>query len=238
MKLPIALLAGGLATRLRPVTERIPKALVEINGLPFIDRQLALLATRGVNHVVICAWYRGELIQAHTGGGARFGLKVEYSFDGPSPLGTAGALKQALPLLGEAFLVLYGDSYLPCDYSRIETTFLASGRTGLMTVYRNHNAGDRSNVEFTNGRILVYDKKRQAPGMDWIDYGLGALRAAALERIPAGAAYDLGDLYRELLAEDQLAGFEVQERFYEVGSFAGIEDFKQYLLNKGDSKDE
>ena len=112
---PVAILGGGLATRLRPLTDRIPKALVDVNGEPFIAHQMRLLRSNGVERVVYCAGYRGEMIREYTGDGARFGLEVEYSFDGPAPLGTAGAIKRALPLLGESFFVLYGDSYLPCD---------------------------------------------------------------------------------------------------------------------------
>ena len=236
MKLPIALLAGGLATRLRPVTETIPKALLEIHRRPFIDHQLELLASCGARRVVLCLWHHGELIRQHIGSGNRFGLEVEYSFDGDSPLGTGGALKKALPQLGEAFLVLYGDSYLPCDYAAVEASFLGSGKEGLMTVYRNQNEGDRSNVVFSGGRIHAYDKRQQLPNMEYIDYGLGGLRPAALEGIPAGQACDLADLYRQLLARDQLAGLEVTQRFYEVGSFEGIEAFKHYLLTQGEIK--
>src|ERR1700680_2157820 len=121
--LPVAILAGGLATRLRPLTEALPKALVEINGEPFLAHQLRLLSRSGIDRVVLCAAYRGEQIREYAGDGRAFGLRVEYSFDGPQQLGTAGAIRRALPLLGDKFFVLYGDSYLPCDYAAIERTF-------------------------------------------------------------------------------------------------------------------
>src|SRR5579872_5855079 len=135
--LPVAILAGGLATRLRPLTDKIPKALVDVNGEPFIAHQLRLLASRGIPRVVLCLGYRGEMVRDFVGDGWEFGLQVNYSFDGPELRGTAGAIHQALPLLGDSFFVLYGDSYLPCDYAAVEQAFLTSGKTALMTVFCN-----------------------------------------------------------------------------------------------------
>lgn len=227
--MPVAILAGGLATRLRPLTEKAPKALIEICGEPFIAHQLRLLAGRGIERAVLCLGYLGEMVRDFAGDGARFGLAVDYSFDGPVPLGTAGAIRQALPLLGERFFVLYGDSYLPCDYAAIEHAFLTSGKSGLMTVFRNQGRWDTSNVEFTNGRIFSYDKNNRTPRMGHIDYGLGAFRAAVFEQLSAGRPMDLASVYQDLLARGELAGGEVPERFYEVGSFSGIEDLREYL---------
>jgi N-acetyl-alpha-D-muramate 1-phosphate uridylyltransferase len=151
--LPVAILAGGLATRLRPGTERIPKALIEINGEPFVAHQLRLLSRNRIDRAVLCLGYRGDQIQEYVGDGAGFGLRLEYSYDGPQLLGTAGALRKALPLLGEAFFVLYGDSYLPCDYGSVQEAFLESGKLGLMTIFRNeekpnHDAHIRMRMEF------------------------------------------------------------------------------------------
>src|SRR5258708_1931944 len=112
--LPIAILAGGLATRLRPITETIPKALVEIAGEPFLAHQLHLLRANGYERVVMCVGYLGEMVRDFAGDGSQFGMQVEYSFDGEALLGTAGALRKALPLLADDFSVIYGDSYLPC----------------------------------------------------------------------------------------------------------------------------
>jgi NDP-sugar pyrophosphorylase family protein len=227
--LSVAILAGGLATRLRPLTETIPKSLVEINGEPFIAHQLRLLRANGVRRAVLCLSYLGEQVQALVGDGSRFGLQVDYSFDGPVLLGTAGALKAALPLVGESFFVLYGDSYLPIDWAAVETAFRASGQAGLMTVYRNEGQWDTSNVEFADGRILAYDKKQRTPRMRYIDYGLGVLRAGALDRVPEGKPWDLAALYQDLLRAGELAAFEVDRRFYEIGSFSGIEELSAYL---------
>src|SRR5262245_48353254 len=143
--LPVAILAGGLATRLRPITENVPKAMIEINGEPFLAHQLRLLSSNGIQRVVLCVGYRGDQIQQYAGDGGRFGLHIEYSFDGPKLLGTAGAVRAALPFLGDAFHVLYGDSYLPCDYGAVEQTFFDSAKLGLMTVFRNDGKWDASN---------------------------------------------------------------------------------------------
>jgi NDP-sugar pyrophosphorylase family protein len=227
--LPVAILAGGLATRLRPLTETIPKSLVEINGEPFLWHQLRLLREHGVSHVVLCLSYLGEQVRDSAGDGRDFGLHIDYSFDGSVLLGTAGALKRALPLLGESFLVLYGDSYLPIDLGAVETSFRASGKAGLMSVYSNEGQWDTSNVEFADGQIVAYDKKLRTERMRHIDYGLGAFRASAFDRVPADKPWDLAVLYQDLLQAGELAAFEAPHRFYEIGSFRGIEELSWYL---------
>ena len=226
--MPAAILAGGFATRLRPLTERIPKALVEVAGEPFLAHQLRLLADRGLDRVVLCLGYLGQMVRDYAGDGARFGLRVDYSFDGDVPLGTAGAIRKALPLLGGRFFVLYGDSYLPCDYAAAERAFEDSGKLALMTVYRNEGQWDTSNVEFAGGRILAYDKRTRTDRMRHIDYGLGAFRAEVFRDLPEGPA-DLANLYANLLERGELAGHEVAERFYEAGSFQGIAELEEYL---------
>src|ERR1035438_6128587 len=217
--LPVAILSGGLATRLHPVTETIPKALIEIAGEPFLAHQLRLLARGGFEQAVLSVGYLGEQIRDFAGDGARFGLHLDYSFDGPELLGTAGALRQALPLLGDAFFVLYGDSYLPCDWAAVERAFFQSGKLGLMTVCCNEGRWDTSNVEFVEGRMVAYNKKQRTDRMRHIDYGLGVLQAAAFDRVTKDEASDLASLYAQLLREGQLAAFEVPGRFYEIGSF-------------------
>jgi N-acetyl-alpha-D-muramate 1-phosphate uridylyltransferase len=227
--LAVAILAGGLATRLRPLTETIPKSLVEINGEPFLWHQLRLLRENGVERVVLCVSHLGEQVRDSVGDGHQFGMHIEYSFDGPVLLGTAGALKSALPLLGESFFVLYGDSYLPIDFRSVEETFRTSRKAGLMTVYLNEGQWDSSNVEFTAGRIVAYDKKHRTLRMRHIDYGLGVLSASVFDRIAAGESLDLATLYQQLLAAGQLAAYEAPHRFYEIGSFSGIEELSSYL---------
>lgn len=229
--LPVAILCGGAATRLRPLTETMPKALIEVNGEAFLAHQLRLLSSRGIERAVLCVGYRGEMIRDFVGDGMRFGLRVEVSFDGPILLGTAGAVRQALPLLGENFFVLYGDSYLPCDYSAIGNAFLDSGKRGLMTVFLNEGRFDASNVEYSDGRILGYDKKNPTSKMRHIDYGLGAFHADVFTELQNGVPYDLAAVYQSLLSGGNLAAFEVPERFYEIGSVRGLEETSEYLRN-------
>ena len=225
----VAILAGGLGTRIAPATRTAPKALVEINGEPFIAHQLRLLRAQGIQRVVLCVGYLGEMIRDYTGDGSAFGLTVEYCFDGPRLRGTAGAIAQALPMLGDEFFVVYGDSYLNCDYSTVAEAFRRSGKLGLMTVFRNDGQWDRSNVEFVDGQILAYDKVRVTPRMRHIDYGLGVFRRDAFADASTNETYDLAALYQALLDSGELAACEIQERFYEVGSFVGIQEFSVFL---------
>jgi N-acetyl-alpha-D-muramate 1-phosphate uridylyltransferase len=228
---PVAILAGGLATRLGDVTKTIPKALLDIAGKPFIVHQLALLRAAGVTRVVMCIAHLADQIEAVLGDGSSFGLEVSYSHDKRGPngelLGTGGALRNALPLLGDEFLVMYGDSYLLCDYAAITAAWRASGKLGLMTVFKNDGQYDTSNVEMRDGRVLRYDKTDVA-GLTHIDWGLGAFRAEAFAGYPDGKL-DLVRIYQDLLARDQLFGYEVSERFYEIGSHAGLEDTRRLL---------
>lgn len=226
---PVALLAGGLATRLHPITEKIPKLLVEVAGEPFFNHQLRLLKKNGLTHLVLCVGHLGEMIVKQYGDGSAWGVRIEYSFDGEKLLGTGGALIRALPLLGESFYVLYGDSYLPVDYRAVGAGFLTTGCLGLMTVFENHERYDASNVWFENGRIRVYDKKHRRPEMHHIDYGLGVFSSAAFDGFPRQAPVDLADIQTSLCARGELAGYEMQRRFYEIGSPAGLAELDQLL---------
>jgi NDP-sugar pyrophosphorylase family protein len=229
---PVALLAGGLATRLRPITEKVPKLLVEVAGEPFFSHQLRLLKKAGHTRVVLCVGHLGEMIVEQYGDGAKWGVSIDYSFDGPKLLGTGGALIRALPKLGEAFYVLYGDSYLPIDYQAVGRSFLSSGQLGLMTVFENREAYDASNVWFEDGRIKLYSKKEKPPQMRHIDYGLGVFRAAAFAGCPRDAVVDLAAVQTDLCTRGQLAGYEIKERFYEIGSPAGLRELDELLSRK------
>jgi len=226
---PVVLLAGGLATRLRPITEKIPKALVPVAGQPFIAHQLRLLESRGVRSVLILAWYRGEMIRDLVGDGSQFGLNIQYSFEGDHPLGTAGAIRFALPLLSGPFFVLYGDSYLPCDYAGIQAHFDRHSQPGLMTVYRNEGKWDTSNVEMGNGQILCYNKQKRTPHMEFIDYGLGIFIPDVFSSLPVNQPADLAEIYQNLVTDRKLLAYEVKQRFYEVGSFEGLHELDELL---------
>lgn len=228
----VAILAGGLATRLRPITETIPKALVEVADQPFIIHQLELLRRNGLTRIVLCVGYLGEQIEQVLGDGSSYGVQVSYSFDGAKLLGTAGALKKALPLLTDSFFILYGDSYLDIDYQAIYRAFLAADQPGLMTVFRNADQWDRSNVIFADGRIMRYDKRNRVPEMQHIDYGLGILKREVLEPVSDDQPTDLADIYHELAEQGKLSGYEVFTRFYEIGSHDGLEETRRYLASK------
>ena len=228
---PVVILAGGLATRLRPITERIPKALVEVGGQPFIAHQLRLLKSSGIQYAVISAWYKGEMIREYVGDGNRFGLDIQYVFDGEHPLGTGGAIRQALPLLSGPFFVLYGDSYLPCDYADIQAHFDRHTQPGLMTVYRNQGKWDTSNVEMSNNEILCYDKRNRTPRMEFIDYGLGLFKREVFASLPQDQPADLTEIYQNLVYDHNLLAYEVQQRFYEVGSFEGLQELDTLLMH-------
>jgi NDP-sugar pyrophosphorylase family protein len=231
----VALLAGGVATRLGAIAKEVPKSLIEIGGRPFIEHQLLLLRSQGFRHVIICAGHLGEQIQSHLGTGERLSMDIAYSFDGDKLLGTGGALRRAGHLLGETFWVMYGDSYMDIDYRAVLQDFNARPEPAMMTVLRNNNQWDRSNVEFQDGRVLRYDKKIQAPQMQYIDYGVSLLTQPVLQRIPPDQVFDLADLYRDLAREGLLAGHEVFNRFYEIGTPASLEETRRYLASKSSS---
>src|SRR5262245_28036780 len=229
---PVAILAGGLATRLRPITERVPKVLIPVAGQPFLAHQLALLRQQGIARAVLCLGHLGEMVQRDFGDGSAHGVRLEYACDGPVLLGPGGALKGALPLLGDKFFVLYGDSYLPIDFRPVAALFERSGKLGLMTVYQNEGRYDTSNVVFGENEIKVYDKKNKRPDMRHIDYGLSVFKAAAFAEWPADRPFDLSDVMQRLVGQKQLAGFEVKERFYEIGSHAGLAELEALLSTR------
>jgi len=227
--LPVVILAGGLGTRIRQFGENVPKALLDINGEPFLGHQLRLLQRNSIRHVVLCIGHLAEQIEAYTGDGSRFGMKVEYSYDGPTLLGTGGAIRKALPKLDAAFFVLYGDSYLTCDFAAVQNTFQQSGKNALMTVLKNEGLWDKSNVEFANGEIQIYDKTLNSPAMKHIDYGLGLFKRSVFEALPENTKIDMANVYQDMLTQKQLAAFEVPERFYEIGSPQGLLELREYL---------
>jgi NDP-sugar pyrophosphorylase family protein len=229
---PVAILVGGLSTRLRPMTDKTPKALLSVAGEPFLIHQLRLLYSQRLRKIVLCVGYLGEMIQAQVGDGSALGMQVDYSFDGRSLLGTGGAVKRALPKLGDQFLVLYGDSYMPVNYSAIVEAFMLSGKPALMTVFENAGRWDASNVWFEDGTIRCYDKKMRTAEMRHIDYGIAVLSAEVFAPLPNDAAFDLADVYRRLVSEQKMAAYEVTQRFYEIGSREGLAELDSVLREK------
>ncbi len=229
MALPVVILAGGLATRLRPLTEKIPKSLVEVAGRPFLEHQIALLRKNDITELYLCVGFLGEMIEELFGNGEKFGVHIAYSYDGKKLLGTGGAIKKLMPKLPDNFFVLYGDSYLPIDYQGVATHFRTSGKPALMTVFRNDNAWDRSNVWFEEETIRRYSKTELLPQMSYIDYGLTVCSRTIFEEYPANEPFDLAIVFERLAQRGVLAGYEVHQRFYEIGSHQGLEELDRLL---------
>ncbi len=227
--LPLALLAGGRATRMYPLTEKTPKSLLSVHGEAFIVHQLRYLRAQGLQKIVICIGHLGEHIESMIGDGSAFDLSIAYSYDGPSLLGTGGALKKAIPLLGGSFFVLYGDSFLPISFSAVEHAYVSSGKPALMTILKNNNQWDSSNILFSKGQIRDYNKRISSAEMMYIDYGLSIASADIFIPVPENFPCDLADLYHVLAQQGHLAGYEVTERFYEIGSPKGFEETKEYF---------
>ncbi len=233
----LILLAGGKATRLRPVTETIPKSMLEVAGRPFIAHQLELAKSKGIDKIVLCASYLGEMIEQYAGDGSKFGVELEYSFDGDELLGTGGAVMKALEKVQGEFFVMYGDSYLNTDFESINEYFFSQDKPALMTVFRNDGKWDKSNVCYRDGRIITYDKVNRTPDMQYIDYGLGILSEQCFKEFRTRRVFDLAEVYSRLLEKNELAGFEVKERFYEIGSFEGLNETSEYLTKIKQSAD-
>jgi len=218
------------------VAPGIPKALVPVLGEPFAFHQLRLLVSQGVEEIVYVVGYRAEQIRSAVGDGGAFGLRVTYVDEGDELHGTGGALRVALDrgALAEVFGVLYGDSYLPTELAPIWEAFAASERAALMTVYRNEDRWDRSNAVFEDGAVTRYEKglEKRDRRMKWIDYGFSVLPRDVIERLPGDAIVDLADVYRALSSGGELAGFEISDRFYEVGSPEGVTDLERHLAGR------
>ena len=229
---PIAILCGGLGTRLLPLTETVPKAMIPLLGEPFIDHLLRLLAANGATRAILCTAYLSELIEAHVGDGARFGLEVGYSRDGAVRLGTAGAVRKALPLLSERFGVVYGDSYLPCEFSAVEAAFDASHADGLMTIYRNRGRLVPSNVIARGGKIERYEKNAPDGAFEYVDYGLSYYHARVFRAVSETEPTDLAAIVDNLVDSASLAAYEVTERFYEVGSPEGLAETEEFVRKR------
>jgi NDP-sugar pyrophosphorylase family protein len=230
----VAVLAGGRATRLGSLAASAPKCLLEVAGRAFLDHQLDQLERQGVRRVVLLVDHRANQVERHLASVPRPGMDVVCRRDGPRPLGTAGALRKARRVLSDPFFVLYADTYLDVDYAAVLADFERRGvdALGLMTVFRNHGRWDRSNVRFTRGRLIRYDKRAPSPDMEHIDYGLGLLRREVLSHLPPRTAADLADVYAPLAREGRLLGHTVRRRFHEIGTPAGLAETRAFLARR------
>jgi NDP-sugar pyrophosphorylase family protein len=226
----VAILAGGLASRLGEITKKLPKSLIEISGKPFIFHQLDILKSQGVKNVVLCVGHLGQMIESAVGDGRNFNLSIKYSYDGDKQLGTGGSIKKALHLLDPNFFVLYGDSLLPINFEKVQQSYNEK-RLGLMTIIKNDNAWDLSNVLYLDGKLIEYNKINPKANMKYIDYGLSILNKNAFDYFIHEQIFDLSDLFALLSSKSELSAFEVNERFYEIGSKKGIQETEDYLNN-------
>ena len=222
-----AILVGGLGTRLGPLTRSVPKPMVLVNGRPFLEYEIGLLKRSGISDVVLCVGHLGEKVEGYFGDGSEWGVRVKYSYDGPKLLGPAGALKLAEPLLEEFFFVTYGDAYLRADYRSMMSALVGSGRLGVMAVLENRNEHGRSDIAVSGGRVVRYDKK--GGGMDWVNFGISALRKRALALIPPGRECGEEEFYGELIKREELLAFPVAERFYEIGTPTSLKEFEGFI---------
>lgn len=230
MDVTLAILAGGLATRLHPKTLTIAKSMIEVAGKPFIGHQLELLSSKGIKNVVLCLGYLHQEITDYVGDGSGFGLNVKYSFDGEKPAGTGGAVVNALDFLSDPFMLMYGDSFLNIDFIDIIEYFKNRRESGLMTVLRNENKWDKSNIDFKDGKVIGYEKTKDGK-FSYVDYGVSMLRKKVLNGYSKGFRFDITEVFQNLIKSGDLLGFEVFERFYEIGSFSGIEETEKYIIS-------
>ncbi len=228
----VVILAGGLATRLRPLTEKIPKSMIRINEKPFLEYQIELLKKNNLTDILLCAGYLGGQIKDYFGDGEKFGVRLEYSEEKEELLGTGGALKKTESLLEDEFFVMYGDSYLILDYQEIADYFRKFNRLGLMVVYKNYNKFDKSNVVVKNGFVKVYNKRDSSPEMVYIDEGISILKKEILSDFPPHTSFSLDRIFQRLISKKELLAFETKQRFYEIGSPQGLSDFKKLILKK------
>jgi NDP-sugar pyrophosphorylase family protein len=223
------ILAGGLATRLRPITENIPKSMVRIGNKPFLEYQVELLRNMGVVDLILCVGHKSDMIVEYFGDGSNLGVKINYSHE-DTLLGTGGALRNAGNMLKDRFFVLYGDAYLDVDYRDIADYFNRMRYPALLTVYKNEGQFDTSNVSFLDEECVLYDKHNPSENMRFIDYGLSIMTKKIIEQyIASDMFYDLADCYNALSLKNDLLGYEVKERFYEIGSKFGLQEFKEFI---------
>jgi NDP-sugar pyrophosphorylase family protein len=226
------ILAGGLGTRLLPLTQSVPKAMVPVCGRPFLTYQLEYFAHHGIRDIILCVGHLDSRIESHFGDGRRLDVTIRYGHDGDRLLGTAGAIKNVEHLLDDVFFVTYGDSYTVVDFAKIMDYFISREQLGLMVVFKNENQWDRSNVVVDGEYVRVYDKQHTHSGMHYIDFGVLLFRRGALRDIPPGVSVDLNYVSQRLIAQQQLLAYETHDRFYEIGSVAGLQEFET-LLRRG-----
>lgn len=227
----VIILCGGLATRIRPLSEKTPKSLILIEGHPFLEYQINLLKSYGFHDIVFCIGYKGNLIKKYFGDGKSFSVNIKYSEETDQLLGTGGSIKNAEDILKKEFMVMYGDSYLPFDFNKAINFFHKHHKLGLMTVYKNNNSIEPSNVSIIKNLVKKYNKKNTSSEFQYIDYGVSIFKKQVLNNFP-NKRFDLSEIHQFLIKEKELLAYQIKERFYQIGDFQGLEEFKKYIKNK------
>jgi len=227
MIFPVIILAGGKATRLGKIAKNTPKSLIKINNHPFLYHQLIYLEKQGIKEVIICAGHLGFKIKKFIEK-KKINLKIKYFNDGKKLLGTGGAIKKILPFVKNNFFVMYGDSYLPINFRNVQKLYINSKKLGLITIYKNKNKLDKSNIILKSGNIY-YDKFKPIKGMHYIDYGLNILNKRVFKYFNLKKKFDLAEVLNLISKKNLLTFMLVKKRFYEIGSLHGIKDTEDFL---------
>jgi NDP-sugar pyrophosphorylase family protein len=221
----MVILCGGLATRLRDLAKDIPKSMIPIGGKPFLEHQIENLKKHSIKDLILCVGHLSKQIEEYFGDGNKFGVNIQYSNDGDTPLGPIGAVKNAEPLLEDTFFIMYGDSYLSVDFQKAYSFFNQNDKLGLMVVYKNNNRYDKSNIVTKDNMVVSYGENDAT----YIDYGTSILRKKTLEFIPKNTFFTTGDLFTKLIEKKELLSYEAKERFYHIGNPEALEEFKSYI---------
>ncbi len=232
LKRQVVILAGGLGTRLRPITEKMPKPMAPVMGEPFLHWQLKDLKRQGYQRVLLLTAYLGEQIEQHFGDGSKYGMQITYSRE-PSPLGTGGALRHALSKLENEFFLLNGDSFLMAPLDQMALTFHKSTCSAMISTYSHQPTHPPMpvipNLECQGGRVIRYEKDAgPEKGFHQIDSGVYLLKRSILGSRPEGI-FALADLWPPLIAEGSLAAFGVDDRFYDIGTMDRLAEFESAI---------
>ncbi len=229
--LPVFLLAGGAGTRIASMYAGTPKCLIDIHGKPFLSYVLENIKRFGFNRVVILAGHLSQPIIDYAGDGASFGLNIQYSLDGAQLLGTGGAIRKALPFAEDDFVVSYADSYLDYDWSPIVDHYFRSGSQSLVSIYKNDDATDKSNIIFKDGKIVSYCKKNQTPDHNYIDWGVSVFSKKTFTQCPENS-WDLSNYLLDRIAQNALDGFAVPQKYFEIGTPHALEAFRRHMKDR------
>lgn len=227
------ILAGGLGTRLSPITVDIPKPMVLIKDKPFLEYLILMLKKHSLKRILLCVGYLGRKIEAYFGNGLRWGIEIKYSYE-KELLGTGGALKLASNLIEEKFLLLYGDSYLDINYNEFINFFERQKTTGSVVIYDN-TMGDtnvKNNITIDGNLITIYDKNKKDARLKYVEAGVSIFRKRLLNLIDGNRFVSLeNDIFPVLINQHELTGYKSKTRFYDIGTLDRLNLFQGFKPN-------